>query len=51
MAPAPLLADCHEIMDTAIALMGRSANGWMECKTEQGQRLDGAKRQTVSALG
>jgi hypothetical protein len=38
-------------MDTAIALMGRSANGWMECKTEQGQRLDGAKRQAVSALG
>ena len=49
--PAPLLADCHEIIDTAIALMDRSANGWMEWKTEQGQRLDGAKRQTVSALG
>lgn len=33
----------------AIAVLGRSANGWMEWKTEQGQTLDGAKRQTVQA--
>ena len=32
----------------AIAVMGRSANGWLEWKTEQGQTLDGAKRQSVS---
>ena len=34
----------------AIAVLGRSANGWLEWKTEQGQTLDGAKRQTVSAV-
>ncbi len=33
----------------AIAVLGRSANGWMEWKTEQGQTLDGAKRQVVAA--
>ena len=33
----------------AIAVLGRSANGWLEWKTEQGQTLDGAKRQTVTA--
>lgn len=33
----------------AIAVLGRSANGWMEWKTENGQTLDGAKRQAVSA--
>jgi hypothetical protein len=31
----------------AIAVLGRSANGWMEWKTGDGQTLDGAKRQTV----
>ena len=31
----------------AIAVLGRSANGWIEWKTEQGQTLDGAKRQVV----
>lgn len=31
----------------AVAVLGRSANGWMEWKTEQGQTLDGAKRQSV----
>lgn len=31
----------------AIAVLGRSANGWIEWKTEQGQTLDGAKRQSV----
>ena len=34
----------------AIAMLGRSANGWVEWKTAQGQTLDGAKRQGVSAL-
>ena len=33
----------------AIAVLGRSANGWIEWKTEQGQTLDGAKRQAVQA--
>jgi hypothetical protein len=32
----------------AIAVLGRSANGWIEWKTEQGQTLDGAKRQSVT---
>lgn len=32
----------------AIAVMGRSANGWLEWKTEQGQTLDNAKRQSLS---
>ncbi len=35
----------------AIAVMGRSANGWLEWKTDQGQTLDGAKRQSVSLAG
>ena len=34
----------------AIAVLGRSANGWIEWKTEQGQTLDGAKRQVVGML-
>ena len=34
----------------AIAVLGRSANGWIEWKTEQGQTLDGAKRQVVGVL-
>jgi Domain of unknown function (DUF4357) len=29
----------------AVALMGRSANGWAEWKTAQGQTLDEVKRQ------
>jgi hypothetical protein len=29
----------------AIAVMGRSANGWLEWKTEKGQTLDSAIRQ------
>jgi hypothetical protein len=32
----------------AIAVMGRSANGWLEWKTNQGQTLDSVKRQSVS---
>jgi len=32
----------------AIAILGRSANGWMEWKTKDGQTLDGAKRKTLS---
>ena len=31
----------------AIAVLGRSANGWIEWKTDQGQTLNGAKRQSV----
>jgi hypothetical protein len=31
----------------AIAVLGRSANGWIEWKTELGQTLDGAKRQAL----
>ena len=31
----------------AIAVMGRSANGWLEWKTPQGQTLDAVKRQAV----
>ena len=34
----------------AIAVLGRSANGWLEWKTENGQTLDGAKRQSVVAM-
>ena len=33
----------------AIACLGRSANGWIEWKTKQGQTLDGAKRQLEEA--
>lgn len=32
----------------AIIVLGRSANGWAEWKTDQGQTLDGAKRQVLS---
>jgi Domain of unknown function (DUF4357) len=32
----------------AVALMGRSANGWAEWKTPQGQTLDEVKRQAVT---
>lgn len=31
----------------AVAILGRSANGWIEWKTAQGQTLDGAKRQAM----
>jgi len=34
----------------AIAVMGRSANGWLEWKTDQGQTLDGVKRQSVNLM-
>ena len=32
----------------ALAVMGRSANGWMEWKTPQGRTLDEVKRQSVN---
>jgi transcription elongation GreA/GreB family factor len=35
----------------AVALMGRSANGWAEWKTPQGQTLDEVKRQAVGGVG
>jgi hypothetical protein len=35
----------------ACIVLGRSANGWIEWKTDQGQTLDGAKRQSVSLAG
>jgi Domain of unknown function (DUF4357) len=35
----------------AVALMGRSANGWAEWKTPQGQTLDEVKRQAVGGAG
>jgi hypothetical protein len=34
----------------ALALMGRSANGWVEWKTAQGQTLDEVKRQAVALV-
>lgn len=34
----------------AIAVLGRSANGWVEWKTAQGQTLDGAKRQNIALV-
>ena len=33
------------------AVLGRSANGWMEWKSGQGQTLDGAKRQVAETAG
>jgi len=30
-----------------IALMGRTANGWLEWKTKDGKTLDAVKRQTT----
>lgn len=33
----------------AIALMGRTANGWLEWKSKDGQTLDALKRQSVQA--
>jgi hypothetical protein len=35
----------------AIAVMGRSANGWLEWKTDQGQTMDSVKRLSVSLAG
>ena len=34
----------------AIAVLARSANGWIEWKTELGQTLDGAKRQAIKVV-
>jgi Domain of unknown function (DUF4357) len=34
----------------AVALMGRSANGWVEWKTAQGQTLDEVRRQAVKVV-
>jgi Domain of unknown function (DUF4357) len=34
----------------AVALMGRSANGWAEWKTPRGQTLDEVKRQAVKIV-
>jgi hypothetical protein len=31
----------------AVAVMGRSANGWLEWKSPQGKTLDEVKRQSV----
>ena len=35
----------------AMALMGRSANGWVEWKAVNGKTLDELKRQAVAAVG
>jgi len=35
----------------AVALQGRSANGWMEWKSPQGKTLDEVKRQSVTGAG
>lgn len=34
----------------ALSLLGRTANGWLEWKTADGQTLDAIKRQTLDAL-
>jgi hypothetical protein len=34
----------------AIAVLGRSANGWLEWKTAQGQTLDAVKRESIVTL-
>jgi hypothetical protein len=36
--------------DGTLALMGRSANGWVDWKTPQGQTLDEVKRQAVAVV-
>jgi Domain of unknown function (DUF4357) len=33
----------------ALALLGRTANGWLEWRTEGGQTLDAVKRQAIDA--
>jgi hypothetical protein len=35
----------------AVALQGRSANGWLEWKSPQGKTLDEVKRQSVTGAG
>jgi Domain of unknown function (DUF4357) len=35
----------------AVALMGRSANGWVDWKTPQDQTLDDVKRQALGEVG
>jgi hypothetical protein len=35
----------------ALAVMGRSANGWLEWKSQQGKTLDELKRQSVTVTG
>ena len=35
----------------ALALMGRSANGWVEWKPAKGRTLDELKRQAVQVAG
>jgi hypothetical protein len=35
----------------AMALMGRSANSWLEWKSPQGRTLDEVKRQSVTGAG
>ena len=35
----------------AMAVMGRSANGWVEWKNSQGRTLDEVKRQSVTVAG
>ena len=35
----------------ALAVMGRSANGWMEWKSPQGKTLNEVKRQSVAVTG
>ena len=44
---ATLPLKCRSV-DAAMALMGRSANGWVEWKDAQGRTLDEVKRQAVS---
>ena len=43
MIAHPQLADCM----AAMAVMGRSANGWIEWKAANGKTLDEVKRQVV----
>ena len=35
----------------ALAVMGRSANGWLERKSPQGKTLNEVKRQSVAVTG
>lgn len=35
----------------AVALLGRTANGWLEWKAEDGQTLDAMKRRAIEAEG
>ena len=47
MIARPQLADCM----AAMAVMGRSANGWIEWKAANGKTLDEVKRQVVTIAG